>query len=255
MRLHGCSLCKWTHDYIFWHVYTVNTVCIICCNCVYIYKYIHTYILNLSTKLKQTCVKVIICYPQDSMLGVIICASSKWAAIDSTPKPLQSSPAVEEQPDVSRIWTKRQRSAQHKNNVSFVGLLCQHGHLGRLGYFLLDKLHMRSWYLTQSTKTASIQQLSGVQHTNSPHLRDSFHMDHFWHFNGSFFIYHLQTAAIWSIFINRHVPQNIASCWILDQVPLNSSLRNFNNLLYIPGKTFLKCLKPPSNWKFVKRCP
>lgn len=121
--------------------------------------------MNLSTKLKQTCVKVIICYPQDSMLGVIICASSKWAAIDSTPKPLQSSPAVEEQPDVSRIWIKRQRSAQHKNNVSFVGLLCQHGHLGRLGYFLLDKLHMRSWYLTKSTKTASIQQLSGVQHT------------------------------------------------------------------------------------------
>ena len=56
---------------------------------------------------------------------------------------------------------------------------------------------------------------------NLPHLRDSFHMDHFWHFNGSFFIYHLQTAAIWSIFINRHVPQNIASCWTLDQVPLN----------------------------------
>ena len=109
------------------------------------------------------------------MLGVIICASSKWAAIDSTPKPLQSSPAVEEQPDVSRIWTKRQRSAQHKNNVSFVGLLCQHGHLGRLGYFLLDKLHMRSWYLTKSTETASIQQLSGVQRTNFGEIMFAFH--------------------------------------------------------------------------------
>lgn len=37
MRLHGWSLCKWIRDYIFWHVYTVNTVCIMCYNCVYIH--------------------------------------------------------------------------------------------------------------------------------------------------------------------------------------------------------------------------
>lgn len=41
MRLHGWSLCKWIRDYIFWHVYTVNTVCIICYNCVYIYTHLH----------------------------------------------------------------------------------------------------------------------------------------------------------------------------------------------------------------------
>ena len=120
----GCSLCKWIHD-----------------DCVYIYIYIH--ILNLSTKLKQTCVKVEICYPQDPMLGASMCASSKWAAIDSTPS--LYNPFLRLKNNLM-FQDFGQNGVLKTISASLVGLLCQ-----SLGHFLLDKLHMRSWYLTKST--------------------------------------------------------------------------------------------------------